>query len=81
MKVVMDRVGRIVVPKTLRDQLGLEPEAEFDAVIDGTAIRLQPRQTSERVINHTDGWPVLSRASSVVLTDQAVRDLRDAGQR
>lgn len=78
---IMDRVGRVVLPKRLRDELGLEANAEFDAVIDGAAIRLQPRLTHRREIVEIDGWPVLARVEGSELTDAIVQSLRDNDQR
>ena len=81
MRITMDRVGRIVVPKRLRDQLGLGPESEFDIELDGTSIRLEPRHRSARDIAEIDGWPVLRAVPGTALTDDDVRALRDADQR
>ena len=81
MKVTMDRVGRIVIPKGLRDQLGLQPDEELDASIDGHAIRLEPRQAAGRVVVDRGGLAVLRAVDDVRLTDRMVRDLRDAEQR
>ena len=77
----MDRVGRIVIPKGLRDQLGLRPDAEFDASIDGHAIRLEPRVSGGRVVEERDGLAVLRAVGGATLSDRIVRDLRDADQR
>ena len=82
MHVTMDRVGRVVLPKRLRDELGLVAETEFDAVVDGSAIRLQPRlRANARRIREVDGWPVLAAVPGRTLSDEDVRDLRDADQR
>lgn len=77
----MDRVGRIVIPKSLRDQLGLQPDEELDASIDGHAIRLEPRQAGGREVVEVDGLAVLRAIEGATLTDRMVRDLRDADQR
>lgn len=77
----MDRVGRIVVPKAVRDQLGLVAEAEFDLEIDGVAIRLEPRGGATRGLVEIDGFPTLAPTEGVVLTDDDVRRLRDADRR
>jgi len=77
----MDRVGRIVIPKSIREQLGLKPDEEFDAVIDGLAIRLQPRMVHVRRIREVEGWPVLEAVPGQSLTDDDVRRLRDGDQR
>ncbi len=81
MKVTMDGVGRIVIPKGLRDQLGLRPDEELDASIDGNAIRLEPRSAGPRVVVKRKGLAVLRSVEGAVLSDRMVRDLRDADQR
>ncbi|MBI4883638.1 MAG: AbrB/MazE/SpoVT family DNA-binding domain-containing protein [Actinobacteria bacterium] len=81
MKVTIDRVGRVVIPKGLRDQLGLQPDAELDVSIDGHAIRLEPRPAAARVVVDRDGFAVLRSVGDTRLTDRMVRDLRDADQR
>lgn len=81
MNVTMDRAGRIVLPKALRDQLGLSANDEFDVAIDGCGIRLQPRSTQTREIVTVDGWPVIKAAGNQAISDSDVRNLRDADQR
>jgi AbrB family looped-hinge helix DNA binding protein len=81
MRVTMDRVGRIVVPKALRDRLGLDAEAEFDIVLEGATIRLDRVGVPERQVDDVDGWPVLRRPGDLLVTDDDVRALRDADQR
>jgi AbrB family looped-hinge helix DNA binding protein len=81
MAVRMDRAGRVVLPKPVRDELGLYPNIEFDLVVDGVAIRLEPRRRASRQIKDVDGWPVLAAVDDHVLTDDDVRAVRDAGQR
>jgi AbrB family looped-hinge helix DNA binding protein len=77
MRVSVDKVGRIVIPKRLRDQAGIRAETELDLVFDGVAIRLEPVMTHERVVDRRDGLPVLRALPDVVLTDDVVRALRD----
>jgi AbrB family looped-hinge helix DNA binding protein len=81
MRVTMDQAGRIVIPKSIREQLGLKSDDEFDAVIDGLAIRLQPRMVSVRRIRDVEGWPVLEAVPGQPLTDDDVQRLRDGDQR
>ena len=40
MKTTIDGAGRVVIPKRMRDALGLSAGTEVDIVIDGTAIRI-----------------------------------------
>ena len=48
MRVTIDKAGRFVVPKALRDQLGLRPGAELDATVE--AGRLIARPTGPEVV-------------------------------
>ncbi len=41
-RVIVDKVGRIVIPKRLREQAGITADTELDIVFDGLAIRLEP---------------------------------------
>lgn len=77
MRVTVDKVGRIVIPKRLRDQAGIRAETELDLVFDGVAIRLEPVIPHERIVDRRDGLPVLRAVPDAVLTDDVVRALRD----
>ena len=77
----MDRAGRIVLPKPVRDQLHLDTGAEFDLVVDGWSLRLEPAGTRIRQVVEVDGWPVLEPVDGGTVTDADVRRLRDAEQR
>lgn len=67
----------MVIPKPLRDQLGLRPGA-VDVTADGAALRVEPL-AGESVVEH-DGRYVIPPAGAIV-DDELVRSLRDAGQR
>jgi AbrB family looped-hinge helix DNA binding protein len=81
MRVTIDRVGRVVIPKGVRDALGLVADAEVDLVLDGASIRLDPVAPSRRVLDGDDGMPVLEKIEGFVVTDDDVRLLRDELQR
>ena len=42
MKTTLDRFGRIVVPKEIRDRLGLQPGVDIDIDQQGDAVLLKP---------------------------------------
>ena len=77
MRTTIDKAGRLVIPKTLRDRLGLRP-GEVEVVADGAALRVEPIVSAELV--ERDGRLVIP-ASGSPLTDEDVRALRDADQR
>ena len=77
MKATIDSAGRLVIPKALRDRLGLVP-GEVDLEADGADLRVRP--VAEDALEEQDGW-LLVPASGHRLTDDDVRELRDADQR
>lgn len=81
MKVTVDRVGRIVIPKPLRTALGIGPDTELEVVADGTALRLEPVRSVGRGLVVVDGLPMLAPVGGQALTDADVQRLRDELQR
>lgn len=55
MRVTIDRVGCIVIPKPLRVALGIGPDTEFELVPDGGGLRLEPVSAHERPVGATTG--------------------------
>ena len=64
MKMVIDRVGRVVVPKPLRDQLGLQPGAELDASIEDGRLIATPTGAEVFLVNQ-DGRLVATTTEPV----------------
>jgi AbrB family looped-hinge helix DNA binding protein len=77
MRTTIDRAGRLVIPKTLRDRLGLVP-GEVEVSADGAALRVEPIMSDE--LEQRAGRLVIPQ-SGITLDDDAVRALRDADQR
>lgn len=77
MKATIDSAGRLVIPKQLRDRLGLTP-GEVEVEADGADLRVRP--VAEESLDEQDGW-LLVPSSGAVLTDADVQQLRDADQR
>ena len=76
MRTTIDKAGRVVIPKPLRDALGLVP-GEVEVTHDGAGVRIAPvagTGTTER-----RGRLVIE--GGVALTDDDVRSLRLADQR
>ncbi|MGH1505593.1 MAG: AbrB/MazE/SpoVT family DNA-binding domain-containing protein, partial [Acidimicrobiales bacterium] len=48
MLVSIDRAGRIVVPKEVRERFDLGPDAQLELEADHTGIHLRPLQPSRR---------------------------------
>jgi len=81
MQATIDRAGRVVIPKLIRDALGLWPDTELEITIDGGGVRLEPVHQRERPVEESDGLPLLGRVEHAHLTDADVRRLRDDVQR
>jgi AbrB family looped-hinge helix DNA binding protein len=81
MMVSIDGAGRVVVPKGLRDALGLDAGAELEVEVVGDGLRLTPMRPRPRRVVEVDGWPVIEAGSGRVTTDADVQRWRDAGQR
>lgn len=54
--VTIDKAGRLVVPKPMRDALHLKPGAELEIQQEGDAITLRPPQTSPLLIRKNGMW-------------------------
>jgi AbrB family looped-hinge helix DNA binding protein len=75
MKTTIDKAGRLVIPRPLRDRIGLAGGGEVELELDGAAIRIEPVGGSGL---REDGGLLLIPASGAPLTAAAVRELIDA---
>lgn len=78
MEATVDSVGRIVIPKPLRDALGLLTGSPVDVSLYGTGLQVTPGGRSARLAE-VDG--ALVAESETVVTDDAMFSLIDAGRR
>jgi len=76
-RAAIDDAGRVVIPKRLRDELGLVP-GPVEVIRDGSAVRIEP-VTDSRL--HEVGTRLVVPASGTEFDDDAVRDLRLADLR
>jgi AbrB family looped-hinge helix DNA binding protein len=77
MRTTIDKAGRLVIPKPLRDRIGLRPGV-VEVIADGTGLRVEPIATDG--VEDRGGRLVIP-PSGVTIDDAAVRALRDADQR
>ncbi|MCA1839139.1 MAG: AbrB/MazE/SpoVT family DNA-binding domain-containing protein [Actinomycetota bacterium] len=77
MKTVIDKAGRVVIPKFLREEVGLT-EGEIEVTRDGAGIRIEP-VTGLGLVERRGRLVIPADGASI--TDEMVRKLRDAGQR
>ena len=77
MKSTIDKAGRLVIPKALRDSLGLVP-GEVEVTADGAGLHIEP--IADDRLQDEDGLLVIP-AGGTAVDDDLVRTLRDANQR
>jgi AbrB family looped-hinge helix DNA binding protein len=77
MRATIDKAGRLVIPKALRDHLGLR-SGTVEVTADGAGLRVEP--LAGESLDERDGR-FLIPASGVPISDAVVRTLRDADQR
>jgi len=76
-KATVDGLGRIVVPKALRDALGLLPGTTVDVSPCGSGLQVTPSGRTARLTT-VDG--ALVAASDTQVTDDVVFGILDAGR-
>ena len=78
MKTTIDSVGRIVVPKLLRDALGLTPGSTVDISRYGAGLLLLPTRRTARLLDESG---VLVATGDTAIDDEVVFGLIDTGRR
>jgi len=76
MRTTIDKVGRVVIPKPLRDAVGLVP-GEIEISISGAGLRIESRTTA---LVEVDGALLLPSTGHPV-TAEEIRELRFDVQR
>lgn len=80
MQAVIDQAGRIVIPKALRDGLGLQPGSTVDISAYGAGVLVIPGGRTARLAEE-DGVLVAVSDDDTVLTDEIMYALIDAGRK
>ena len=74
MRTTIDRAGRLVIPRALRNRIGLADGGEVEIELDGTAVRVAPVAGSE--VREKAGLLVIPSTSQPMTAD-LIRDLID----
>ena len=75
MRTTIDKAGRLVIPRSRRDRIGLSAGGEVELELDGAAVRIEP--VAGTGLRDEDGLLVIP-ATGVPITAASVRDLIDA---
>jgi AbrB family looped-hinge helix DNA binding protein len=77
MQVRIDSAGRVVIPKPVREELGLSPDTPLQAeVIDGRLELSAPREPA-KIVDGPNG-PVIAATGGTPITGEDVRRVLEA---
>ena len=74
MRTTIDAAGRVVIPKAMRERMGLAAGGEVELHERDTGVEVSPAPVVVRVERRGDG-PVLTADVDEPMTDDQVRDL------
>lgn len=76
-KVTLDRAGRVVLPKTLRDELRLSPGDCLDIAVKGDELTLRPRRAATPLEKERGVWVFrIGKPLAARDTDETLRTIR-----
>lgn len=78
MRATIDKAGRVVIPKALRERHGLRP-GPVEVEPDGAGLRIEP--VSSEALEERGGMLVIAASGAEGIDDDYVRSLRDGDQR
>lgn len=81
MRIAIDAVGRLVVPKALRDELGITGATELEVEARDGVIELAVADLPARIEDRPDGVVITSDAPLKPLTIEDVRSAIDRARR
>ncbi len=75
MRTSIDKAGRVVIPRVLRDRIGLTHGGEVQLELDGGGVRIDPVSSGELI--EEDGFLFIP-ATGEPITNEMVLELIDA---
>jgi AbrB family looped-hinge helix DNA binding protein len=77
-RVSLDKAGRIVIPKSLRAELNIEPGDTFELEVAGGEITLRPMRVTAPLTKERGVWVFRTGLPlSASVTDETLRRIRD----
>jgi AbrB family looped-hinge helix DNA binding protein len=77
-RVSLDKAGRIVIPKSLRAELNIEPGDTFELEVAGGEITLRPVRATAPLTKERGVWVFRTGLPlSASVTDETLRRIRD----
>lgn len=81
MRAAIDSAGRVVIPKSLREAIGLGDGGEIDIELVDGALVVSPPTVRKRVEFRDGRATIVAEEDLPPLSDQAVRDVLDSVRR
>jgi AbrB family looped-hinge helix DNA binding protein len=81
MLTTIDRAGRVVIPKVVREEAGLEAGATVEVEFRDGRIEIEPQTASMRLVEQTDGAAIVADSDMPKLTTENVRDVLERVRR
>jgi AbrB family looped-hinge helix DNA binding protein len=75
MKTTIDNAGRVVIPKAMRDELGLNGGTELEIVLADGRIEIAPVATKVRLVRRGGRLVAVADREMPPLTAEMVRDM------
>jgi AbrB family looped-hinge helix DNA binding protein len=77
--VPIDQAGRIVLPKSVRQELAIKPGDTFKVSIDGVAVTLTPNKERTGFVRKAKAL-VFSTAGNETLSEETVHEILESGR-
>lgn len=74
MRTTIDRAGRVVVPKPMRDELGLQGGEEVEILLADGRIEIEPVPTAARLERRRGHWVAIPDRELPPLREELVRE-------
>lgn len=82
MTVTLDKAGRVVIPKTLRDELRLEAGDVLELESEGERVTLRPVRSASPLGKKRGVWVFQSGTKlTAAVTEKVLRDIREQRDR
>lgn len=81
-KVTLDRAGRVVLPKAVRDEMHLSPGDTLDLTVEGDEVTLRPRRNATPLQKERGVWVFRTgEPLAATETEETLRAIRSQRRR